>query len=111
MKTPIFVRSLSEEERESLEGGLRSKDTFTMRRSQIALGELPGRARPEDRLKPRMRLANGARRHKRLQREGLRALEAKSSRPKRTRDAFDEKSAEALQGDAPPLPEGVRVRV
>ena len=28
------------------------------------------RARPEDRLEPRMRLANGARRHPRLQREG-----------------------------------------
>ena len=29
MRTPIFVRSLSEEEREELEAGLRSKNAFT----------------------------------------------------------------------------------
>src|ERR671921_2987190 len=40
-----------------------------------ALGEREGRARPEDRLEPRMRLPNGARRHPRLQPEG-------SSRPR-----------------------------
>jgi Homeodomain-like domain len=37
MKPPIFVRSFSEEEREALEAGLRSKDAFVMRRSQILL--------------------------------------------------------------------------
>src|SRR5215204_2791746 len=33
MKPPIFVRELSKEERESLEAGLRSRETFVMRRS------------------------------------------------------------------------------
>src|SRR5215203_4247426 len=32
MKPPIFVRELSEKERERLEAGLRSKDAFVMRR-------------------------------------------------------------------------------
>ena len=42
MKPPIFVRELSENERERLEDGLRSKDAFAMRRCQILL------AAPED---------------------------------------------------------------
>src|SRR5215218_789533 len=37
MKSPIFVRSLSEKERERLQAGLRSKDAFTLRRSQMLL--------------------------------------------------------------------------
>jgi Winged helix-turn helix len=37
MKPPIFVRSLSEEERETLQAGLRSKVAFTLRRSQMLL--------------------------------------------------------------------------
>src|ERR671917_2959868 len=41
MKPPIFVRSFSEKEREQLEAGLRSKDTFTLRRSQMLCGGCP----------------------------------------------------------------------
>lgn len=37
MKRPIFVRSFSDAERESLEAGLRSPDAFTLRRAQILL--------------------------------------------------------------------------
>jgi transposase len=46
MKTPIFVRSLSEDERESLQKGLRSTDTFTMRRSQILSASSRGERAP-----------------------------------------------------------------
>jgi transposase len=37
MKQPIFVRPLSDAEREALEAGLRSKDAFVLRRCQILL--------------------------------------------------------------------------
>jgi transposase len=37
MKRPIYVRPLSDAERESLEAGLRSPDAFTLRRCQILL--------------------------------------------------------------------------
>src|SRR5215217_8254833 len=47
MKTPIFVRPLSEEERESLQKGLRSKDTFTMRRSHMLLASSRGERAPK----------------------------------------------------------------
>src|ERR671920_2300759 len=42
MKRPIFVRPLSDAERESLEAGLRSPDAFTLRRCQILLASHRG---------------------------------------------------------------------
>src|SRR4051812_5494631 len=70
--------------------------------------KLQGRARSEDSRKPRMRLANGTRRHKRLQREGprlpARQVFASQKDPRRIRRAERGRVA----GDAPPLPEGVR---
>jgi transposase len=97
MKTPIFVRSLSEEERESLEKALRSKDAFTMRRSQMLLASSRGERAPKIALNlgcasQTVRDAINDFNHR-----GLDALDRKSSRPRRTRDAFDEKSAEALR--------------
>jgi len=37
MKEPIYIRDLTEEEQEKLKTGLRSKDRFELRRSQIVL--------------------------------------------------------------------------
>jgi transposase len=42
MKEPIFVRQLSDEERETLKAGLRSPDAFIMRRCQILLANAEG---------------------------------------------------------------------
>src|SRR5829696_4916995 len=42
MKRPIFVRPLSDAERESLEAGLHSPDAFTLRRCQILLASHRG---------------------------------------------------------------------
>ena len=42
MKRPIFVRPLSDAERESSEAGLRSQDAFTLRRCQILLASNRG---------------------------------------------------------------------
>ena len=46
MKPPIFVRSLSKEEREALEAGLRSSDAFVLRRCQILLASARGERPP-----------------------------------------------------------------
>ena len=43
MKRPIFVRPLSDAERETLEAGLRSPDAFTLRRCQILLASSRGK--------------------------------------------------------------------
>jgi transposase len=97
MKPPIFVRSFSEKERERLEAGLRSKDAFTLRRSQMLLvssrgDEVPQIARNLGCGQQTVRDAIHD-----FNERGLDALEAGSSRPKCTRAAFDEESAEAVR--------------
>jgi transposase len=42
MKTPIYVRDLTKAEQERLKTGLRSKDKFELRRSQIVLASARG---------------------------------------------------------------------
>src|SRR5215210_1705925 len=97
MKPPIFVRKLSKEERKRLEGGLRSKDAFTLRRSQILLASARGEQAPQIARSlgcssQTVRDAIHA-----FNERGLDALVEGSSRPKRTNAAFDEKSAEAVR--------------
>ena len=47
MKPPIYVRALTESERKQLEKGLRSGDSFTLRRCQILLASAAGRQAKE----------------------------------------------------------------
>ena len=47
MKRPIFIRPLTDEERQALERGLRSKDAFVMRRSQMLLANARGERAPQ----------------------------------------------------------------
>jgi hypothetical protein len=46
MKRPIFVRPLTDAERETVEAGLRSSDAFTLRRSQIIRASARGEWAP-----------------------------------------------------------------
>lgn len=43
MRKPIYVRRLTDEEREAIEAGLRSSDAFTLRRCQIVLASSRGK--------------------------------------------------------------------
>ena len=97
MKSPIFVRSFSEKERETLQAGLRSKDAFTLRRSQMLLASLRGNEVPQiaENLGCGQQTVRDAIHD--FDRRGVDALVAGSSRPKQTRAAFDEKSAERLR--------------
>jgi transposase len=97
MKPPIFVREPSEKERESLEAGLRSRDSFVMRRSQILLASARGKSPPkiaEDLQCASQTVRNAIRA---FNERGLDALTPGSSRPKHVHAAFDEESAEALR--------------
>ena len=98
MKPPIFVRTLSKNERQELEAGLRSSDAFVLRRCQILLASARGEHLPRiaENLGCGSQTARNAIHD--FNERGLAALAAKSSRPKRTRDAFDEEGAEALRG-------------
>ena len=97
MKPPIFVRALSKNERKGLEAGLRSKDTFTLRRSQMLLASSRGDEVPQiaENLGCGQQTVRDAIHD--FNERGLDALVAGSPRPKRTRAAFDEESAEAMR--------------
>ncbi|SRR5690349_10056831 len=81
MRPPIFVRPLSQDEREQIETGLRSSDAFVLRRSQILLASARGEAVPsiaralscdEQTVRNAIHAFN---------QQGLAALRAASSRP------------------------------
>ena len=97
MKPPIFVRKLSREKREALEAGLRSKDAFVLRRSQILLASARGQSPP----KIAASLGCGSQSVRNaihaFNERGLDALVAGSSRPKRIYAAFGEESSKALK--------------
>jgi predicted ArsR family transcriptional regulator len=96
MKSPIFVRSLSEKERETLQAGLRSKDAFTLRRSQMLLAS----SRREEVPQIAKNLGCGQQTVRDaihdFNARGVEALMAKSSRPKRTRDVPSTRTAPRL---------------
>jgi len=98
MKAPIFVRSLSENEREQIEAGLRSSEAFVLRRSQILLasarGErVPGIAQALSCDEQTVRNAIHA-----FNQRGLSALHAASSRPQTLRTALSKEiDAEAFK--------------
>src|SRR5215208_256443 len=73
-------------------------------------GELQGRVCPEDRPEPRLRAANRARRHPRLQPEGPGCPRGQVLAPQKDPRRLRPEERRTLEGDAPPLPEGVRIR-
>jgi Winged helix-turn helix len=98
MRTPIFVRPLTEVERGAVEAGLRSSDAFTMRRCQILLASSRGErathiARSLSCNDQTVRNAIKA-----FNLKGAQALQEGSSRPHTIERAFSEESVEAVRG-------------
>jgi transposase len=96
MRPPIFVRSLSDTEKEQLQTALRSSEAFVMRRAQIILASHRG----ERASQIARSLGCGSQTVRDaihdFDRRGLDALVAGSSRPKQTHRAFDDEQGEAL---------------
>ena len=97
MRPPIFVRTLSDEERQALEQGLRSADAFVLRRCQILLASARGERAPriaaylgidDQTVLDALHAFNV---------HGLQALVKGSSRPKRTRRVFGPEQAQRLR--------------
>jgi transposase len=97
MREPIFVRELMEEERQKLKAGLRSKNPFTVRRSQIILSS--------DRREWAPRIAEFVGCDEQTVRnaivafnkQGVGAIEMGSKRPKTTKPIFTEEGEEQLK--------------
>lgn len=97
MKRPIFVRALSDEEREQLVAGLRSPDAFVLRRCQIVLASARGKIAREiaadvgcdgQTVRTAIHAFNAV---------GAACLQASSARPHTTHSAFDAAHAEQLR--------------
>ena len=97
MKTPVFVRPVTDAERAQLATGLRSSDAFVLRRSQILLASARGESAPhiarqlgcDDQTVRNAIAAFNSR--------GLASLRRGSSRPHRFRVAFDLARGEQLR--------------
>jgi transposase len=98
MKRPIFVRPLSDAERNTLEAGLRSPDAFTLRRCQILLASSRGKNAYQiaHELGCNPQTARNA--IHAFNEKGLReALKPGSKQPHTVHRAFDSEQAEALR--------------
>lgn len=97
MKRPIFVRPLSDAERQQLEAGLRSSDAFVLRRCQVLLASARGEMAPQ--IAHHLGCDSQTVRNSiwAFNRVGLSCLNRGSSRPHTTRDAFPGEKAEALR--------------
>jgi transposase len=97
MKPPIFVRTLSKDERDRLEAGLRSSDAFVLRRCQILLASSRGEHPP--RIAENLGCGSQTVRNAihAFNARGLDALKAGSSRPREVHAAFDESGVETLR--------------
>lgn len=97
MRKPIFVRELSETERQELTNGIRASEPFTVRRSQIILSSARGERAPriaeflgcDDQTVRNAIAAFNAR--------GMAALEMGSRRPKTSRPIFSDEALEKLK--------------
>ena len=97
MRKLIFVRELTEEERQSLRRGMRSSKPFTVRRSQIILSSARGEKAPriaeflgsdEQTVRNAIEAFN---------KRGVAALEMGSRRPKTTHPIFSDEGLEKLK--------------
>lgn len=95
MKAPIYVRALKPEEQEGVEGGLRSSDAFTLRRSQILLAS--SRKQHPKEIARNLGCATQTVRNAihAFEEKGVACLVQESSRPKTVQAQFDQAKCEA----------------
>ena len=98
MRAPLFIRELTASERAGLRAGLRSRDGFALRRSQILLASSE-RKRPAE-IAAGLGCAVGTVRNAlhAFGREGLSCLTEKRRGPKDPRPLLDDTRAERLKG-------------
>ena len=97
MRTPIFIRPLTEDEQRQIQAGLRSSDAFVLRRCQILLASARRERAPtiacqlgcDDQTVRNVIHGFNA--------SGLAVLQEGSSRPHRLRTAFSEEGAQRLK--------------
>lgn len=97
MRTPIFIRPVTEDEQRQIQAGLRSSNAFVLRRCQILLASARGERAPQIALQLGCddqvvrNVIHG------FNASGLDVLRQGSSRPHRLRTSFTEEGLEQLQ--------------
>jgi transposase len=97
MKAPLFVRPLTDAERDRLTAGLRAPDAFTLRRCQALLASARGETARQ--IAAHLGCSDQAVRDaiRAFNARGLAALDRQSSRPATTHSAFDAAGVERLR--------------
>jgi transposase len=97
MQAPLFVRPLTDAERQALEAGLRSPAAFTLRRCQILLASVGGAHPPQ--IARALGCSDQTVRNAihAFDAAGVAALAPRSTRPRATQAAFDAAGAERLR--------------
>jgi transposase len=97
MKPPLYVRPLSDDERDALKAGLRSTDAFALRRSQILLASARGETPPA--IARQLGCASQTVRNtiRAFNERGTGALQARSHRNHTIHTTFDAAGLEHLQ--------------
>lgn len=97
MRPPIYVRALTDEEKEAAEVGLRSSDAFVLRRCQILLASARGERAPE--IARHLGCDDQTVREviQGFNAEGLAVLQRKSSRPHHIAQVLDADAVEQIQ--------------
>ena len=97
MRTPIFIRALTEDEQRQIQAGLRSSDAFVLRRCQIVLASARGERAPV--IAQQLSCDDQTVRNviKGFNATGLAVLKEGSSRPHHLRTTFTEEGCQRLQ--------------
>jgi transposase len=98
MKPPLFVRVLTDSERQALQAGLRSREAFTLRRAQILLASADGRHASA--IAARVGCAIGTVHNTihAFEKRGADCLTEKKRGPKDAQPILDETTADPLRG-------------
>lgn len=97
MRRPSFVRSLTDDEQQTVTAGLRSSDAFVLRRCQILLASARGERAPQIALHLGCDDQTVLDALHAFNERGLDALQRGSSRPQTTHPAFPPAQAERLR--------------
>jgi transposase len=98
MRTPVFVRSITDEERLALEKGLRSSNAFVLRRCQVLLASAKGQRVPHIASTLGCDDQTALNAIHAFNQRGLACLTRGSTRPHSIQPAFSKDSAQALRG-------------
>lgn len=97
MRAKRYVRSFTDEEREKITAGLKSNDSFVLRRSQILLFSSEGFSLDEIAAKTGYSHESVRLVIKQFEEKGLRVLRKGKRGPKRTEKAISQENAEKLK--------------